>query len=151
VTALFTIQKSNKVTAPLEFYKYKPKVDKPGFVSFDRMITYKELDNGLEEYLKSHTIKDERDGEVKSAYDWLDYVHVDYEARKKETAEIPQYHWIYAFMLHGSNEGFYFHIAARLRENENFTNIVTAKTLSFDISIALKINEIFNRFILENE
>jgi hypothetical protein len=134
---------------PLEFFKFKPKPDEKGILTFERMITYKEFYDGLVEYLKAQRLE----GDECSVFDLLEYLAVPSGMNKEK--EIPKYHNIFAVCKVGHCEGYYFRIAVTYAhadgDSEIITDIINAKTFSVGYEEALQINNVFNRFIFINE
>lgn len=145
-----------------DFYIYKPIPEKPGYVTFDRMITYYDFFIAIEKYLKETPFPVDWDKD-RSAYDMLEGITVwkgdnliyGYSKEAKQT-QIPKYFRIFSFVVKGSNEGYYFHIAVTYpndwKANKTevvYEDIITAKTLCENEGIALRLNEVFTKFVLE--
>jgi len=144
-----------------DFYIYKPIPEKPGYLTFDRMITYAEFYLALEKYLKETPFA--AYGENRSAYDMLegltlwigDKLTYCYGKEAKET-QIPRYFRIFSFVVKGSSEGHYFHVSVTYPKDRQahqteviYEDLITAKTLCENQDIALRLSNIFSQFVLE--
>jgi len=142
-----------ETTKPLEFFRYKPS-EKPGYITFDRMITYGELEDALIAFLKAQPAPPAYGEPEYSAYDMFENIGLDFDVRKLRKQQIPKYRTLYAYPVRGGSEGFYFHFECFGFDDKDvpfYHNMFTAKTLTCKLDIVLPLNSLFNQFILENE
>lgn len=124
-------------TETFEIWKYKP-CDRQGYVTFDRMATHKELLEALEDYL--HLVP----WDEGNALHRFDYITI-YPNKPEE--ELPLLANIYADVVEGSSEGYYFHISGADRKGKHHVAI----TLRFfgPMEHALKMLTILQRFVFQ--
>ena len=121
-------------------------------LKIDRMCTYGEFYDALVDYLKQTnmpgTIEFEP-GDLSKAYDWIDYISADQPIYKCKDKNIPNFSWLYCWVVPGGSEGHYFHIDCYDFVNRKTVNLFILKTLSGNIDKALFINNAICKFILE--
>ncbi len=124
-------------TETFEIWKYKPS-DRKGYLTFDRMATHKELLEALEDYL--HMVPWD---EVK-AIERFDYITI---YPNKPEDELPLLATIYADVVEGASEGYYFHISGSDRKGNGHIAI----TLKFfgTMEQALRMLTILQRFVFQ--
>ncbi len=105
--------------------------------------TYRELEEALTKHLKNVMFD-----EANSHYDFLDYILTEQPWNLSHKMSIPEFRWIYSFVVWGSNEGAYFHVACYSIKEQKHINLITAKTLSTNTDLVLTISKEINRFIL---
>jgi hypothetical protein len=122
-------------TVTFEIWKYKPG-SKRGFVTFDRMATHGELLEALKDYL-SLVPWDEC-----NACERFDYISI---LPNRPEDQLPVLVNIFADVVEGSSEGYYFHISGFDRQGKNH-NAVTLKFFG-TMEDTLRMLSVLQRFI----
>jgi len=101
---------------PLELERWVPNPDKPGYLKFDRMITYRELITAVKNFLKTRGHDDK-----------LDYACLGSTGDQKLDQQIARYHWCAVYAVTGGSEGHYIHVDL-IRNDESRELVILAKT-----------------------
>ncbi len=116
-----------------------PVPDKPGCYTLSGNKSREEVLNALSEYLKTIPYKDS------TLYDYFDFLHPELFADKNKA--IPEFHYIIAYWVPGSSEGYYFHIDSLFYDK--VTRLITGKTLG-GWDEALIMNNEINKFFAQS-
>ena len=136
-----------------EIEKYLPVPDKPGFVRFHKMATYREVYEAVKAHLKevkATASPSAREG-GSSLYDTMEWFEIDYEKRQGNgpNKEIPRFAHMACYAFPGTNEGAIVHVEAIEWKNpDKRTLILHGKTL-YSLAQAMEIANAITAFIYQ--
>lgn len=111
--------------------KYTPDPTRPGFCLFERMATYAECQQAIENHLRS--INFDHQGDKITLWDALDYFHVSGDVRfdkgfDPEKNQIPGFRYLEISAVQGSSEGHYLHVKATDADSGESRGLFLGKT-----------------------
>lgn len=102
----------------LEYWTQNP--EKPGYMKFERTLTYDEFEALMVPALKAEPYEDA------SLYDYLDYLHMG--PHRRDGNAIPRVNRIFISPVKGSSEGHYLHCLGEISNQDHMIRIFLAKT-----------------------
>ncbi len=155
-----TIYDFSQKDTSFEISKWIPDPEMPGtnYIVFDRNCSVKELIVGLTEYLSSVKLHLHGGDSQETVYDLLDYISGTVNLIFYQ--DIPEFRFIYCYIVEGGSEGYYFHISVAVKTpipdhpDPNYNGLseqrlITGKTL-MGLQEALLINHYINSFLIQS-